>query len=158
MALFIYLFLSLSFSLMSGVEASLQAGKWTPETEHEAGEGPQRSRLNRCSLVNHTQTHKHTNKQILLVTEVNIDCLEPCVLGRRLCAFSFPSTLVHAHCSAAHTSLNVPTWTKTDAKSTDKGRQVVLTLPELLSKQYTSAETQCPHVGEEGLHDHLLGL
>ncbi|XP_035031379.1 BRCA1-associated RING domain protein 1 [Hippoglossus stenolepis] len=35
----------------SWVEASLQAGKWMPETEHEAGEGPQRSRLNRCSLL-----------------------------------------------------------------------------------------------------------
>ncbi|XP_044073219.1 BRCA1-associated RING domain protein 1 isoform X2 [Siniperca chuatsi] len=35
----------------SGVEACLQAGKWMPETEHEAGEGPQRSRINRCSLL-----------------------------------------------------------------------------------------------------------
>lgn len=51
-------FLSLSFSLMPGVEACLQAGKWVPETEHEAGEGPQRSRVNRCSLVNETQTNK----------------------------------------------------------------------------------------------------
>ncbi|XP_045909035.1 BRCA1-associated RING domain protein 1 isoform X2 [Micropterus dolomieu] len=35
----------------SGVEACLQAGKWMPEIEHEAGEGPQRSRINRCSLL-----------------------------------------------------------------------------------------------------------
>ncbi|KAM7407615.1 hypothetical protein PAMA_003373 [Pampus argenteus] len=35
----------------SWVEACLQAGKWLPETEHEAGEGPQRSRINRCSLL-----------------------------------------------------------------------------------------------------------
>ncbi|XP_041663733.1 BRCA1-associated RING domain protein 1 isoform X2 [Cheilinus undulatus] len=35
----------------SWVEACLQAGKWIPETEHEAGEGPQRSRINRCSLT-----------------------------------------------------------------------------------------------------------
>uniref|UniRef100_UPI0037E7F80F BRCA1-associated RING domain protein 1 n=1 Tax=Semicossyphus pulcher TaxID=241346 RepID=UPI0037E7F80F len=35
----------------SWVEACLQAGKWIPETEHEAGEGPQRSRINRCSLL-----------------------------------------------------------------------------------------------------------
>ncbi|XP_056245883.1 BRCA1-associated RING domain protein 1 [Seriola aureovittata] len=35
----------------SWVEACLQAGKWMPETEHEAGEGPQRSRVNRCSLL-----------------------------------------------------------------------------------------------------------
>ncbi|XP_070694447.1 BRCA1-associated RING domain protein 1 [Pempheris klunzingeri] len=35
----------------SWVEACLQAGKWMPETEHEAGEGPQRSRINRCSLL-----------------------------------------------------------------------------------------------------------
>ncbi|XP_042350799.1 BRCA1-associated RING domain protein 1 [Plectropomus leopardus] len=35
----------------SWVEACLQAGKWIPETEHEAGEGPQRSRVNRCSLL-----------------------------------------------------------------------------------------------------------
>ncbi|XP_040913835.1 BRCA1-associated RING domain protein 1 isoform X2 [Toxotes jaculatrix] len=34
----------------SWVEACLQAGKWMPESEHEAGEGPQRSRINRCSL------------------------------------------------------------------------------------------------------------
>lgn len=33
------------------VEACLQAGEWMPETEHEAGEGPQRSRINRCSLL-----------------------------------------------------------------------------------------------------------
>ncbi|CAI5656362.1 BRCA1-associated RING domain protein 1 isoform X1 [Oreochromis niloticus] len=33
------------------VEACLQAGKWVPEAEHEAGEGPQRSRINRCSLL-----------------------------------------------------------------------------------------------------------
>ncbi|XP_028446589.1 BRCA1-associated RING domain protein 1 isoform X2 [Perca flavescens] len=35
----------------SWVEACLQAGKRMPETEHEAGEGPQRSRVNRCSLL-----------------------------------------------------------------------------------------------------------
>ncbi|XP_051259491.1 BRCA1-associated RING domain protein 1 [Dicentrarchus labrax] len=35
----------------SWVEACLQAGKWMPETEHEVGEGPQRSRINRCSLL-----------------------------------------------------------------------------------------------------------
>ncbi|KAM9347060.1 BRCA1-associated RING domain protein 1 [Symphorus nematophorus] len=35
----------------SWVEECLQAGKWMPETEHEAGEGPQRSRINRCSLL-----------------------------------------------------------------------------------------------------------
>ncbi|KAF7216036.1 BRCA1-associated RING domain protein 1 [Nothobranchius furzeri] len=35
----------------SWVEACLQAGKWAPEAEHEAGEGPQRSRINRCSLL-----------------------------------------------------------------------------------------------------------
>ncbi|XP_059198147.1 BRCA1-associated RING domain protein 1 [Centropristis striata] len=35
----------------SWVEACLQAAKWMPETEHEAGEGPQRSRINRCSLL-----------------------------------------------------------------------------------------------------------
>lgn len=35
----------------SWVEACLQAGEWIPETEHEAGEGPQRSRINRCSLL-----------------------------------------------------------------------------------------------------------
>ncbi|XP_062287287.1 BRCA1-associated RING domain protein 1 [Scomber scombrus] len=35
----------------SWVEACLQAGKWIPETEHEAGEGPQRSRINRYSLL-----------------------------------------------------------------------------------------------------------
>ncbi|XP_026152273.1 BRCA1-associated RING domain protein 1 isoform X2 [Mastacembelus armatus] len=35
----------------SWVEACLQAGKWIPETEFEAGEGPQRSRINRCSLL-----------------------------------------------------------------------------------------------------------
>ncbi|XP_037646793.1 BRCA1-associated RING domain protein 1 [Sebastes umbrosus] len=35
----------------SWVEACLQAGEWMPETEHEAGEGPQRSRVNRCSLL-----------------------------------------------------------------------------------------------------------
>uniref|UniRef100_A0A3P8T6P0 BRCA1 associated RING domain 1 n=1 Tax=Amphiprion percula TaxID=161767 RepID=A0A3P8T6P0_AMPPE len=33
------------------VEACLQAGQWMPEAEHEAGEGPQRSRINRCSLL-----------------------------------------------------------------------------------------------------------
>lgn len=35
----------------SWVEASLQAGKRTTEIHHEAGEGPQRSRINRCSLL-----------------------------------------------------------------------------------------------------------
>ncbi|XP_069010696.1 BRCA1-associated RING domain protein 1 [Embiotoca jacksoni] len=35
----------------SWVEACLQAGRWMPEAEHEAGEGPQRSRINRCSLL-----------------------------------------------------------------------------------------------------------
>ncbi|XP_043986803.1 BRCA1-associated RING domain protein 1 [Gambusia affinis] len=35
----------------SWVKACLQAGKWLPEAEHEAGEGPQRSRMNRCSLL-----------------------------------------------------------------------------------------------------------
>ncbi|XP_034550034.1 BRCA1-associated RING domain protein 1 [Notolabrus celidotus] len=35
----------------SWVEACLQAGKWIPESEHESGEGPQRSRINRCSLL-----------------------------------------------------------------------------------------------------------
>ncbi|KAJ4918996.1 hypothetical protein JOQ06_027885 [Pogonophryne albipinna] len=35
----------------SWVEACLQAGEWMPENEHEAGEGPQRSRINRCSLL-----------------------------------------------------------------------------------------------------------
>ncbi|XP_074550236.1 BRCA1-associated RING domain protein 1 [Halichoeres trimaculatus] len=35
----------------SWVEACLQASKWIPESEHEAGEGPQRSRINRCSLL-----------------------------------------------------------------------------------------------------------
>ncbi|XP_040003756.1 BRCA1-associated RING domain protein 1 isoform X2 [Xiphias gladius] len=35
----------------SWVEACLQAGKWMPETEYEAGEGPQRSRINRCHLA-----------------------------------------------------------------------------------------------------------
>ncbi|XP_041856748.1 BRCA1-associated RING domain protein 1 isoform X2 [Melanotaenia boesemani] len=35
----------------SWVEACLQAGKWLPEAEHEAGEGPRRSRINRCSLL-----------------------------------------------------------------------------------------------------------
>ncbi|XP_029314945.1 BRCA1-associated RING domain protein 1 isoform X2 [Cottoperca gobio] len=35
----------------SWVEACLQAGEWMPETEHEAGEGPQRSRVNRWSLL-----------------------------------------------------------------------------------------------------------
>ncbi|MEQ2247846.1 hypothetical protein ILYODFUR_013252 [Ilyodon furcidens] len=34
-----------------GVEACLQAGKWLTEAEHEAGKGPQRSRINRCSLL-----------------------------------------------------------------------------------------------------------
>uniref|UniRef100_A0A673B553 BRCT domain-containing protein n=1 Tax=Sphaeramia orbicularis TaxID=375764 RepID=A0A673B553_9TELE len=34
-----------------GVEACLQAGEWMPEIQHEAGEGPQRSRINRCSLL-----------------------------------------------------------------------------------------------------------
>ncbi|XP_075896134.1 BRCA1-associated RING domain protein 1 [Nelusetta ayraudi] len=35
----------------SWAKACLQAGKWTPETEHEAGDGPRRSRVNRCSLL-----------------------------------------------------------------------------------------------------------
>ncbi|XP_017279321.1 BRCA1-associated RING domain protein 1 [Kryptolebias marmoratus] len=35
----------------SWVQACLQAGKWLPEAEHEAGEGPQRSRINKCSLL-----------------------------------------------------------------------------------------------------------
>ncbi|XP_031714195.1 BRCA1-associated RING domain protein 1 isoform X1 [Anarrhichthys ocellatus] len=35
----------------SWVEACLQAGEWTPEAEHQAGEGPQRSRINRDSLL-----------------------------------------------------------------------------------------------------------
>eukprot|EP00066_Takifugu_rubripes_P001091 XP_003962054.1 PREDICTED: BRCA1-associated RING domain protein 1 [Takifugu rubripes] len=35
----------------SWVKTCLQAGKWMPEAEHEAGEGPQRSRINRCSLL-----------------------------------------------------------------------------------------------------------
>ncbi|XP_068427896.1 BRCA1-associated RING domain protein 1 isoform X1 [Clinocottus analis] len=33
------------------VEACLHAGEWLPETEYQAGEGPQRSRINRCSLL-----------------------------------------------------------------------------------------------------------
>lgn len=35
----------------SWVEACLQAGSWTPEADHEAGEGPQRSRINKDSLL-----------------------------------------------------------------------------------------------------------
>ncbi|XP_057709394.1 BRCA1-associated RING domain protein 1-like [Corythoichthys intestinalis] len=35
----------------SWVEACLQAGKRMPENEHEAGEGPRRSRINQCSLL-----------------------------------------------------------------------------------------------------------
>ncbi|XP_077473706.1 BRCA1-associated RING domain protein 1 isoform X1 [Stigmatopora argus] len=35
----------------SWVEACLQAGKRMPEIEHEAGEGPRRSRINQCSLL-----------------------------------------------------------------------------------------------------------
>ncbi|XP_072253317.1 BRCA1-associated RING domain protein 1 [Leuresthes tenuis] len=35
----------------SWVEACLEAGKWLPEAEHEAGEGPRRSRINRLSLL-----------------------------------------------------------------------------------------------------------
>ncbi|KAM4559394.1 BRCA1-associated RING domain protein 1 [Odontesthes bonariensis] len=35
----------------SWVEACLEAGKWLPEAEHEAGEGPRRSRINRFSLL-----------------------------------------------------------------------------------------------------------
>lgn len=31
--------------------ACLQAGEWAPESEHEAGDGPRRSRINRRSLV-----------------------------------------------------------------------------------------------------------
>lgn len=41
----------LCLSLMAGVKACLRAGKWLPEAEYEAGEGPQRSRINKCSLV-----------------------------------------------------------------------------------------------------------
>lgn len=44
-------------SLMAGVKACLQAGKWLPEAEYEAGEGPQHSRINKCSLV----SYKHTD-------------------------------------------------------------------------------------------------
>uniref|UniRef100_A0A3Q2YUQ7 BRCA1 associated RING domain 1 n=1 Tax=Hippocampus comes TaxID=109280 RepID=A0A3Q2YUQ7_HIPCM len=39
------------FSERPGVEACLQAGKRMPESEHEAGEGAQRSRVNRLSLL-----------------------------------------------------------------------------------------------------------
>lgn len=35
----------------SWVEACLRAGERTPEIQHEASEGPQRSRINRCSLL-----------------------------------------------------------------------------------------------------------
>ncbi|XP_037542832.1 BRCA1-associated RING domain protein 1 [Nematolebias whitei] len=35
----------------SWVKACLQAGEWLPEAEYEAGEGPQRSRINKCSLL-----------------------------------------------------------------------------------------------------------
>ncbi|KAM9343096.1 BRCA1-associated RING domain protein 1 [Pholidichthys leucotaenia] len=35
----------------SWVEECLKAGTWVPEAEHEAGEGPRRSRINRCSLL-----------------------------------------------------------------------------------------------------------
>ncbi|KAM4609403.1 BRCA1-associated RING domain protein 1 [Polymixia lowei] len=35
----------------SWAEACLQAGEWIPETEHEAGEGPRLSRINRRSLL-----------------------------------------------------------------------------------------------------------
>lgn len=42
--------------LLAGVKACLQAGTWMPEAEHEAGEGPQRSRINRCSLVTEAQS------------------------------------------------------------------------------------------------------
>lgn len=49
---------------MPGVKACLQAGKWMPEAEHEAAEGPQRSRMNRCSLVseNHTESEVEVDK------------------------------------------------------------------------------------------------
>lgn len=59
---------------MPGVEACLQAGKWMPEIEHEAGEGPQRSRINRCSLVNERHTNKH-------MKQMSIDCLDILSLG-----------------------------------------------------------------------------
>ncbi|KAG7282847.1 hypothetical protein CRUP_020685 [Coryphaenoides rupestris] len=35
----------------SWVEACLQAGKWLPETEYEAGDGPRRGRVNKCNLL-----------------------------------------------------------------------------------------------------------
>ncbi|KAF7662183.1 hypothetical protein LDENG_00244230 [Lucifuga dentata] len=35
----------------SWVKACQQAGKQVPESEHEAGEGPQRSRINKCNLL-----------------------------------------------------------------------------------------------------------
>lgn len=60
---------------MPGVEACLQAGKWVPEAEHEAGEGPQRSRINRCSLV----SEKHKNKDMKLM---NTCCLSSLSLGK----------------------------------------------------------------------------
>lgn len=60
---------------MPGVEACLQAGKWVPEAEHEAGEGPQRSRINRCSLV----SEKHKNKDMKLM---NMRCLSSLSLGK----------------------------------------------------------------------------
>ncbi|KAJ3592036.1 hypothetical protein NHX12_007166, partial [Muraenolepis orangiensis] len=34
----------------SWVDACLRAGEWLPETEYEAGEGPRRSRINKCNL------------------------------------------------------------------------------------------------------------
>ncbi|CAB1328691.1 unnamed protein product [Coregonus sp. 'balchen'] len=38
-------------SMYTGVEVCLQADGWMAESDHEAGEGPQRSRINRHSLV-----------------------------------------------------------------------------------------------------------
>ncbi|XP_056144910.1 BRCA1-associated RING domain protein 1 [Lampris incognitus] len=35
----------------SWAEACVQAGEWTPESEHEAGESPRRSHINRCGLL-----------------------------------------------------------------------------------------------------------
>lgn len=86
-------FFSLSLCLMLGVEACLQAGKWMPETEHEAGEGPQRSRINRCSLVN----EKHTNKH--MIDKYRLSRL--CVLGRN----AFCQAVTHGYCSAAESAI-----------------------------------------------------
>lgn len=60
---------------MPGVEACLQAGKWVPEAEHEAGEGPQRSRINTCSLV----SENYQNKDVKLMS---VCCLSPLSLGK----------------------------------------------------------------------------